>query len=108
MPVAIIFYSESWDRGGVSLPCQELAAEGLVVVTVAYRLHLLAFFSLRSVSARGNLGLLDQYLAILWVRDNIAAFSGDPSAITVIGHSAGADSVLHHIVSPRSTGNLPT
>ncbi|CAG9796630.1 unnamed protein product [Diatraea saccharalis] len=104
MPVAIILYSESWDRAGVSLPCQELAAEGIVVVTVSYRLHLLGFFTLRSLMARGNLALLDQYLAFLWVRDNIAAFGGDPSTIVLIGHSAGADSILHHIVSPRAAG----
>ncbi|XP_028156079.1 carboxylesterase 4A [Ostrinia furnacalis] len=104
MPVVVIFYSETWDRGGVTLPCEELAAEGLVVVTVAYRLGVLAFFTLRSLSARGNLALLDQYLALLWVRDNISAFGGDPSATTLIGHSAGADSILNHMVSPRSVG----
>ncbi|KAJ8736387.1 hypothetical protein PYW08_007043 [Mythimna loreyi] len=104
VPVVVILFSESWIRGGVTLPCQELAAEGVVVVTVMYRLHLLAFFTLRSLSARGNLALLDQYLALLWVRDNIAAFGGDPTAITLLGHSAGADSVLHHMTSPRSIG----
>ncbi|KAL0901557.1 hypothetical protein ABMA27_006782 [Loxostege sticticalis] len=104
MPVVVILYSETWDRGGVSLPCEELAAEGLVVVTVSYRLSILAFFTLRSLSARGNLALLDQYLALLWVRDNISAFGGDPSATTLIGHSAGADSILYHIISPRAVG----
>ncbi|XP_022822269.1 carboxylesterase 5A [Spodoptera litura] len=104
LPVVVILFSESWIKGGVSLPCQELAAEGIVVVTVMYRLHLLAFFTLRTIAARGNLALLDQYLAMLWIRDNIAAFGGDPTAITLLGHSAGADSVLHHITSPRSLG----
>ncbi|KAI8438461.1 hypothetical protein MSG28_010971 [Choristoneura fumiferana] len=97
-------HGESWLRGGVTLPCQELAAEGVVVVTVAYRLHALAFFTLGSIAARGNLALLDQYLALLWVRENIAAFGGDPATITLLGHSAGADSVLHHIASPRALG----
>ncbi|XP_075972368.1 acetylcholinesterase [Anticarsia gemmatalis] len=104
LPVLVILFSESWVRGGIPLPCQELASEGIVVVTVMYRLHLLAFFTLRSISARGNLALLDQYLGLLWIRDNIAAFGGDPTAITLLGHSAGADSVLHHISSPRSVG----
>lgn len=104
LPVVVILYSESWIKGGIPLPCQELASEGVVVVTAAYRLHLLAFFSLMSISARGNLALLDQYLALLWVRDNIAAFGGDPTAITVLGHSAGADSVLHLMTSPRTVG----
>ncbi|KAG6440565.1 hypothetical protein O3G_MSEX001330 [Manduca sexta] len=104
LPVIVIFYSESWTRGGPVLPCQELASEGVVVVTVAYRLHILAFFTLRLLSARGNLALLDQYLSLLWVRDNIAAFGGDPTSITVLGHSAGADSILYHLASPRAIG----
>lgn len=108
MPVVVILYSETWDRGGIILPCEELAAEGLVVVTVAYRLNVLSFFNLKSLLARGNLALLDQYLALLWIRDNISAFGGDPSAITLIGHSAGADSILYHIVSPRTVGKRNT
>ncbi|XP_023939521.1 pyrethroid hydrolase Ces2a [Bicyclus anynana] len=104
LPVLIILYSDSWTQNGKTLPCQELAAEGIVVVTVAYRLHVLAFFTLKSVKARGNLGLLDQYMALLWIRENIVAFDGDPNAITLLGHSAGADSVLYHIVSPRTAG----
>lgn len=98
-------HSESWTRGGESLPCQDLAAESLVVVTVGYRLHLLGFFNLGTISARGNFALLDQYLAFLWVRENIGAFGGDPNMITVLGHSAGADSILHHLASPRAHGN---
>lgn len=88
------------------MPCQELAAEDIVVITVAYRLHVLAFFTLKSIQARGNLALLDQYMALLWVRENIAAFGGDPNLITLLGHSAGADSVLYHIISPRTVGKL--
>ncbi|XP_013177364.1 PREDICTED: carboxylesterase 1C isoform X1 [Papilio xuthus] len=104
LPVMVLLYSETWLRGGATLPCQELASEGVVVITVNYRLHLLSLFTLNSVAARGNLALLDQYLALLWTRENIAAFGGDPNAITLVGHSAGADCVLHHIVSPRSAG----
>ncbi|CAK1602006.1 unnamed protein product [Parnassius mnemosyne] len=103
-PVMVLLYSETWLRGGPTLPCQELASEGVIVITVNYRLHLLSFFSLNSVAARGNLALLDQYLALLWIRENIAAFGGDPNAITLVGHSAGADCVLNHMVSPRSLG----
>ncbi|XP_013135083.1 PREDICTED: carboxylesterase 1C isoform X2 [Papilio polytes] len=104
LPVMVLLYSETWLQGGATLPCQELASEGVVVITVNYRLHLLSLFTLNSVAARGNLALLDQYLALLWTRENIAAFGGDPNAITLVGHSAGADCVLHHIVSPRSAG----
>lgn len=105
--MVVILYSESWSEGGVTtLPCEELATEGVVVVTVTYRLHLLAFFTLRSIHARGNLAILDQYLALLWIRENIAPFGGDPTSITLMGHSAGADSVMLHIASQRSVGEL--
>lgn len=106
LSVVIILYSESWLQNGINLPCQELAAEGVVVVTIAYRLHILSFFTLNTLTARGNLALLDQYMAFIWVRENIAAFGGDPNSITLLGHSAGADSVLLHIASPRAVGKL--
>lgn len=62
------------------------------------------FLCLGDGGARGNLGLLDQYLALLWVRDNIEAFGGDPHTITLMGHGAGASSVALHLTSPRTLG----
>jgi para-nitrobenzyl esterase len=71
-----------------------LAARGnLVVVTLNYRLGALGFLRLPGV-AEGNLGLSDQVLALRWVRDNIAAFGGDPDRVTLAGQSAGAYSAL--------------
>jgi para-nitrobenzyl esterase len=63
-----------------------LALEGVVVVSVSYRLGIFGYLN-------GNLGLLDQLVALRWVRDNIAAFGGDPANVTAFGQSAGADSV---------------
>ena len=55
-------------------------------------------------AARGNLGLLDQYLVMLWVRENIIYFGGDPSRITLAGHDAGAAAAVLHLLSPRTIG----
>ncbi|KAK9507925.1 hypothetical protein O3M35_007685 [Rhynocoris fuscipes] len=102
-PVLIFLEGEGFVTGYPGrFPGQDLASEGIVVVTVSYRLNVFGFFCLEHGGARGNLGLLDQYLALLWVRENIDAFGGDPRSVTLMGHSAGAMSIGYHMVSPRT------
>ena len=80
----------------------------VVVVTLNYRLGALGFLAgvkdkKTGEEINGNFGILDQILALEWVRDNISAFGGDPDKVTIYGESAGAMSVgLHLLSSPRS------
>ncbi len=87
-----------------------LAGQGVVVVSLNYRLGPLGFFSHPALSAEsktgasGNYGLLDQIAALHWVQRNIAAFGGDPKQVTIFGESAGGTSVVTLCASPRARG----
>ncbi len=78
---------------------------GIVVVTLNYRLGYLGGLFLGDYeTGNSNLGLQDQILALSWVRDNIAAFGGDPDCVTIGGHSAGAMSAAALVVAPAARG----
>lgn len=81
-----------------------LLEQPVVLVTFNYRLGFLGFASTGDSRAPGNAGLKDQALAMRWVRQNIAKFGGDADLVTIVGASAGAMSVVLHLVSPMSTG----
>ena len=78
------------------------ARDGVVCVTINYRLGADGFLLIDGAPA--NRGLLDQVAALEWVSDNIAAFGGDPDAVTIAGESAGAMSVTTLLSMPAATG----
>ncbi len=89
---------------------EHIAARGIVVVTMAYRLGIFGFFTHPDLSRenpdgpKGNYGLQDQTLALHWVRKNISAFGGDPDKVTIGGQSAGSRSVQSQLTTPFSKG----
>lgn len=87
---------------------QWLVKQGVIVVTINYRLGYLGFFAQTAIDAEGheagNYGLMDQQLALQWVQNNIAAFGGNPSNVTIFGQSAGGQSVYAHLASPTAAG----
>lgn len=62
------------------------------------------FLSLNNDIISGNFGMKDQVMALKWIKENIAAFDGDPDSITLMGESAGSASVHAHMFSPLSEG----
>jgi para-nitrobenzyl esterase len=113
LPVLVYFYGGGFTAGDGSEPRYDgaaLARRGLVTLTVNYRLNVFGFFAHPELTkesphkASGNYGLLDQHAALVWVRDNIAAFGGDPRKVTIAGESAGSMSVSALTASPLSKG----
>ncbi|MCY4075621.1 MAG: carboxylesterase family protein [Acidobacteria bacterium] len=87
-----------------------LAADGAVVVTINYRLNVFGFLAHPALSAEspqgasGNYGVMDMVAGLEWVRDNIAAFGGDPDRVTIFGESAGGGAVMSVMVVPQAAG----
>ena len=111
LPVLVYFFGGGFQAGDASEPRydgESMATRGIVAITVNYRLGLFGFLAHPELTkesphhASGNYGLLDQSAAIRWVHDNIAAFGGDPSKITIAGESAGSIAVSAQMVSPLS------
>lgn len=111
LPVMVWIYGGAFTVGASrNYDGRHLAARGdVVVVTVNYRVGPWGFLDLSSLSTpehtfESNTGLHDQIAALRWVRDNISAFGGDPTNITLFGESAGGSSVLSLMCMPEADG----
>jgi para-nitrobenzyl esterase len=113
LPVMVSIHGGGFYMGSGSLPLyggEELARQGVVVVTFNYRLGIFGFLAHPELSresphhSSGNYALLDQIAALKWVRRNIAGFGGDPKNVTIFGESAGGSSVCLLMVSPLARG----
>ena len=111
LPVMVWIYGGGFSMGtSSSYNGAPLAREGVVLVTINYRVGRLGFFAHPALSAEnpehvsGNYGILDQIAALRWVKANIAQFGGDPSKVTIFGESAGGISVSMLCASPLAKG----
>ncbi|XP_055596002.1 carboxylic ester hydrolase-like [Uranotaenia lowii] len=107
LPVLVFIHGGSFAVGsttsdfyGVDL----IMDQEVIVVSAQYRLDPLGFLLSNSFNISGNFGLKDQRTALQWVQQHIRCFGGDPSRVTLMGHSAGAASVTYHLYSSSSSG----
>jgi para-nitrobenzyl esterase len=111
LAVMVWIHGGGFEMGSGSSPLyhgESFARDGVVLVTLNYRLGALGFLELGNVdpayAGSGNLGLLDQVAALQWVQQNISQFGGDASNVTIFGESAGAMSVSTLLTMPRAKG----
>lgn len=112
-PVMVFIHGGGFSFGAAGVPLYEgasLAAKGVVLVTLNYRLGRLGFFAHPALTREdpdgqlGNYAIMDQVAALRWVRKNIANFGGDAGNVTIFGESAGAGSVQIMMGSPKLYG----
>jgi para-nitrobenzyl esterase len=104
-PVMVYIHGGAFTHGSNAIPvCRgtAFARDGVVLVAMNYRIGAEGF--LLPEDGTPNLGLLDQVAALRWVRDNVAAFGGDPTNVTVFGESAGAMSIGALLAMPAAEG----
>jgi len=108
-PVLVWIYGGGFSSGGAGCPIYDgtaMAKKGIVFVSINYRVGIFGFFAHPELSkesghnASGNYGLMDQVAALQWVQENIAAFGGDASNVTIAGQSAGSMSVNCLVATP--------
>jgi para-nitrobenzyl esterase len=107
LPVMVWVHGGSYVSGAGDAPAYDPAAlvreQRVVVVGVTYRLGVLGFLGGRD-GRPANLGLLDLLQALRWVRENVAAFGGDPGTVTLFGESAGGDAIAHLMAADAARG----
>lgn len=114
-PVMVWIYGGGYTSGGSSYPVYDgtqLAKQGVVLVTLNWRVGRFGFFGHPALSAAavsnneplGNYGYMDMLAALRWVKQNIASFGGDPNNVTIFGESAGGESIHNLVTTPAAAG----
>ncbi|XP_014601800.1 PREDICTED: acetylcholinesterase-like [Polistes canadensis] len=114
LPILVWIYGGGFMTGTATLDVYDAdimaSTSNVIIASMQYRvgafgfLYLNKHFGTNSEEAPGNMGLWDQALALRWLRDNAAAFGGDPDLITIFGESAGGSSASLHLISPVTRG----
>jgi para-nitrobenzyl esterase len=110
LPVMVFIHGGAYRTGAGGIPIYDgtrLAQHGVLVVTINYRLGVFGSMDLRALNGDGiefdaNCTLRDQIAALQWVHDEIAAFGGDPGRVTIVGESAGGNSITTLLGTPSA------
>lgn len=110
-PVLVFIHGGGFDSGcnyDTAIDGTEFAKKGIVFISINYRVGIFGYLTHSDIKDKyghdGNFGLDDQYIALRWIKDNIADFGGDDNNITVMGQSAGAISIQYLCLSQRCKG----
>ncbi|XP_022915549.2 carboxylesterase 1C [Onthophagus taurus] len=105
-PTIVWIHPGSFVSGSPNIwnPFRLVLRYNVIVVTIAYRLNIMGFFTTGDGEAPGNFGLMDQRAAITWVKENINHFGGDPENICLMGYGAGATSIGLHLINLELEG----
>ncbi len=113
LPVMVWIHGGGHLAGASSLPVYDgtaLATQGIVLVSINYRLNIFGYFAHPKMSEAqadeilGNYGLMDQVAALEWIQRNISQFGGDPNNVTIFGESAGAGAVNYLLAATNTEG----
>ena len=118
LPVLLWLYGGGWQEGDAAQPLYNgrnlTAANDVVLLVVNWRVNVFGFLGLAALqheelrlsgqATSGFYGQQDQRAAMVWARENVARFGGDPRKVTLWGQSAGASSICYHLLMPRSAG----
>lgn len=101
--LVVITGEESFEWSANRISGLDVAAEGIIVVTIQYRTNVFGWLTLDNNLSPGNLGLMDQLMAFEWIDENIAKFGGDVNKITLLGYgSIGVYTSFYHLLSPKT------
>jgi carboxylesterase type B len=104
--VIVITGEETYDWSSNRISGLDLAAEGMIVITIQYRTNVFGWLSLDNNLSPGNLGLMDQLMAFEWIDENIPKFGGDMNNVTLLGHGPlGVYNSFYHLLSPKTKRN---
>lgn len=103
-PIVVVLSGEdSYDWSTNKVSGLDMAAEGIIVVTIQYRSNVFGWLTMDNPLSPGNLGMKDQLMAFEWIEENVSKFGGDLKKVTLLGHGQmGVFNSFYHLLLPKT------